>query len=525
MADWTGPFHLPKFTDDKFEEQKAKYVAKHGYTITVPALDDIIHLKQFPPLTKEEYKLWTGKIPVAEIPDVEKSGKEIAEELLAGKRVVSTKRRPNAEEIKEYRKNAKNMIPPGRREEIRVEKQKRKKRYLAMLASPEPKIVRDAGAIMTSLDDLQDAVSTLACIGLITAAVVGGTTAAVLAGPLGWIVGAATLLQLINPYSRLKGPRGNPYTGRRPKKGLEKATDKNPFSKKARKRVAKNIKKFRPKVGNWIEALQVTDNIFGVGISIGPIMGYAQSVIAGEVRKMTGEKVARKFAGETESKLAAKAGRAMKSLAVCHSVRWKSDFEAEFYTFLAANLANQVLYPYMQDNNPFEKIDDLAELEVEANKITDLLWIEIFEEEGHTAEEYEIWPQNGERWITYGELQEKTASMAAENLRTFAERNKHSPLAFVAGQNAHDFALGMMETIEGPGQVEIEYSHIERAVLMILDNGWCYPDDITDAQVEKFEDWLYVHEYMDTQPSYRDIWRYAEVFCGFKWAKSPDEIR
>ena len=525
MADWLGSFHAPKFSDEKFEEQKAKYVAKQGYTVTVPAFDDIIHLKRFPPLTEKETKLWTGKIPADEIPDVYRSGEEIAKLLREGKGPVSKMRRPNAEEQKAYRKAAKNQIPPERFAEIKAEKEKKRAKYLAMLASPSPKIVRSAGAILTSLDDLQDAVSTLACIGLITAAVVGGTTAAVLSGPLGWVVGAATLLQLINPYSRLRGRKGKAATGRRQKKLLEKLTNKNPFSKKSRAKVARNIKKFRPSVGNAIEALQVTDNIFGVGLSIGPIMGFAQDLIAGGVRMLMGEDVKFKAPPPKVPAHVAKAQRGLKSAAVGGYFPWESDISDEMAVLIGANLCLQVIHPYLQEWNPFTEVEDLANCMIEAPRPTDPLIIEIIEESGRTIDEVCNWPQNGERWITLAELQEKTAPQATANLRHFAEANCHDPLAFIAGQNAHDFALGTIETIEGLDQVEIEYSRAERIVLIILDQGWCYPDDITDAQVEKFEDWVYVHEYMDTQPSYKDIWRYAEVFCGFKWAKSPDELR
>ncbi|MDP1710658.1 MAG: hypothetical protein Q8L46_01835, partial [candidate division WWE3 bacterium] len=234
MADWTAPFHLPKFSDEKFEEQKTKYNEKHGFTVTLPAFEDVILLKQFPPMSVKEQNLWTGNILAADMPAVDRTPAEIVALLRAGKGPVSPTRRPNAAEQKEYRKNAKNQIPEERRAQIALEKKRKKEKYLAQLGSPSPKIVRSAGAVLTSLDDAQDAISTLACIGKIAAVVVGGTTAAALSGPLGWVAGAATLLQLINPYSRLKGPHGKAKTGRGGKKDLEKLTDKNPFTKKSR---------------------------------------------------------------------------------------------------------------------------------------------------------------------------------------------------------------------------------------------------------------------------------------------------
>lgn len=481
MADWAGPFHLPKFTKEEFDERKRKYNEKYGYTVTVPAFKDIIHLFPFPPMTEHETALWKAR---------------------------------------EY-----DEIPAGRLQQVRDEKARKKAKFLAMMASPSPKIARSAGAILTALDDLQDAVSTLACIGLITAAVVGGTTAALLTGPLGWVVGASAALNLINPMSRMKGPKGRPYAGRKGKKDWEAWCEKNPFTKKARSRVAKNITKFVPKMGNFVEALQVTDNIWGQGLCLGPIVGFVQDVLSAKVRMEMGQKVDIKMAPGWKPKHLATASNALRAVSVMHGYPWKSYFMDETYSFIAANLAQQVLAPYLDEYNPMEEIDDLAKYEIEAPRPTDILILEIIEETGYIVDEVCNWPQNGERWISYGELAEKTEKQATENLRHYAEENKHSALAFIAGQNAHDFALHSLAAWEGEEQVEIEYLSCSRIIIIILDNGWCYPDDIRMDQVRKFEDWCYVHEYMGTVPSGKEIWRYAEIFCDFRWATSEDEYR
>lgn len=481
MPDWFAPFHLPKFTDSKYEEQKAKYNRREGYSVTLPALDDIIKIKTFKPMTEQETGDWKNK--------------------------------------RYYN------IHPDRLAEIQREKESKRNKYLTMLKAPSPEVLRSWGAIATALDDTQDALSTLACIGMIAGAVLGGTAAAALSGPVGWLAGAAFLLNLLNPMSRLKGPGGGAKAGRAAKKELEKLTDKNPFSKKSMAKIAKKMKKFRPSLSNLIEALQVTGDVFGIGISIGPIMGLAQDLASGLVRMAMGQKVTFTTGPPHVPAHVMVAQKVLKGQAANHGYAWKSDISDEIASMVATNLALQVIEPYLQDWNPFDQVDDLANCMVEAPRPTNILTLEVIEEMGYNLDDICNWPQNGEHWITLAELQEKTAPQAAANLQYFAEQNKNNALAFTAAQNAHDFALGTIEAIEGPGQVYQEYSHIERIVIIILDNGWCYPDDITDAQIKKFEDWCYVHEYMNTQPNYRDIWRYAEVFCGFTWAKSPDEAR
>lgn len=525
MADWTASFKLPKFSDEQFKEQHAKYVEKNGYTVTIPAWDDVIHIKSFPPMTDDEKKLWTGDVLASEIPDVEKTGTEIAQELLAGKTTVSSTRRPTAAEQSAYKKALKLQIPEERRSEIQAEKDKKKARYVAMLGSPAPEILRSVGSIAVAVDNAQDAMATLAAIGMVTGALAGETTAAFLAGPVGWLAGGAALLNMINPMSVMKWPVSRTVAGRAAKRDLEKLTDKNPFSKKAKAKTTAKMKTYMPGMSTAIEALQVTDNLFGVGISLGPIVGVAQDALSGMVRQIGGAQVTYKLPPNPLPDHATVASMALKAQAVIHGIPWFSDLDDEVMSFISANLALQVVTPYLQDWNPMTEIEDLTNVEIQAPRPADVLTLEIIAEMGHNIDDVCNWPQNGEQWITLGELQEKTAPQATANLNHFAEENPNSALAFLAAQNAHDFTLGTIEAIEGPGSVYVEYSHTERTLMIILDNGWIYPDNITAEQIQKFEEWVYTHEYMDTQPSYQDIARYAEIFCGFKWVRSPDETR
>ena len=378
---------------------------------------------------------------------------------------------------------------------------------------------------------------------MIAGATLGPAAAAILAGPTGVLAGAAALLNAINPMSYMKWPKGRTAAGRAAKRDLEKFSDKNPFSKKARWKTTQKMKKFRPGMSNVIEALQATQNIFGIGLCLGPIMGVAQDMLSGLVRQWSGEKVdykltPDKYRKEIEHPSPPKpvtvlkpppltpahvkqAMTALKSYEAAFFTPWHSDMLEESKLMIAANLSLQIIAPYLQDWNAFDQIDNLDDVMIEAPQPEDVLTIEAIEEAGYTLDAVCNWPQNGERWITVGDLFDATIQPAAENLEHFAQDNKNSDLAYVALENAHDFALGSIEAIEGLNSVGIEYTRTERIVLTILGNNWRYPDDITPAQIEKFEDWVYVHEYMNTQPTSKDIWRYAEVFCGFSWTSTP----
>jgi len=591
MADWTAPFHAPSFSDDEFEKQRAAYVAKHGYTVTIPTLDDIIHLKPFKAMTEKEKELYSGtRLLTQQEKDeywIKHPGKvtrePTAHDLWTGKErhVTPSKNPPERKLITapskketgytaaEWRKQQRALIPVGRLMDIKKEKQKKKDKYLAMLADPSPKIARNAAAILTTIDDLQDAVSTLACIGMVAAAIIGGPIAAAVLGPLGLIMGASTLLNMLNPMSHLRKLGASRATGRAAKIRLEKQTNHNPFSKEAKVKLDRKLKgaefppgwkpgdkppkgvyipkgtkfpagwkpgdatprgatilkKFRPTVGNAIEALQTTDQIFGVGISIGPIMGFVQGSISGLIRKHNGERVALAVGSPKPSKINAVAGKALRAVALMNGYQWHSDANDETMAIYAASLGMQVLYNTVQDYNPILEVEDIGSYLVECQQPGDVLTREILEEAGLDPDNACVWPQNGQRWISIQDLQEATADQATANLRHYGEKYNHTLEAYNALTAADDFAINFLCAVEGPENVRVDYLHTERIVISILDKGWIYPDDITPDQVEKFEEWCAVHEYMDTQPTGKDIWNYAERFCGFTWQTDPQQER
>jgi len=481
MAKWDGPFKLPRWTSEEFTAMKAKYVAKHGYRVTVPGFDDIIHLKTAKPMTEEEESLWKGR---------------------------------------KY-----DQIPAKRRAEIRNEKQRKKDQFLAMLASPSPRIAMNVASIMTSLDDAQDAISTLAAVGMIAAKVLPKFLQRAIMGPLGWVLAASDLMNLLNPYSRGGRAWGTKNSGRAAKKKMEKMTEKNPFSKKARAKRARRIRRFRPSIGTAVEAAQTTDEIFGIGISLGPIMGFAQDVLFGMVRDKMGQTVTIDFPPRAISSWGQAAMKCLKSSICFQAFAWESDMTDEIASMIAVNLSLQAAYPLLEEWNPLEEVDNIGELYIKAPVPTDILTIEVIEEAGYNVEDLCGWPGINKLWASLDEISTIADDYAARNIRHFGEKNRHNIAAFIGAQNANDFAVNMIAALEGPDQVVVDYIRESRIMIIILDNGFIFPDAITPEQIGKFQDWCYTHEYLQTMPTVRDIWRYAQVFCDFTWVRSPIELR
>ena len=123
MADYTAPFHMPEFADDKYLAKKAEYVKEHGYSITLPRFSDIVHLGMHKPMTNQEKILWY-------------SGRKME-------------------------------IGKSRQLELYYQKARSKERYEKMMASPIPNVVSSITSVLTAVDDAQDAIISLASIGRI----------------------------------------------------------------------------------------------------------------------------------------------------------------------------------------------------------------------------------------------------------------------------------------------------------------------------------------------------------------------
>jgi hypothetical protein len=245
MADWTAPFHKPHMPTDEFNELRKKYVEKHGYTVTIPGLEDVFKFKAENPLTAEEQYHWKNK--------------------------------------------NQSFFDKDRYEEIRYMKQRRKDKFLSMLSSPSPHIFGARAAIITSLDDTQDALSTLSGIGTLAYMGSGALMKKIIKGPLGWLMAAENA---INYVTKGLSPELRPMAD---KPDRERTTEKGAKARQAK--VAKTERML--KAGKWqgklIETAQTTDNIFGTGISLGALMNLPVDFVSGFVRTVALQKVDMKF--------------------------------------------------------------------------------------------------------------------------------------------------------------------------------------------------------------------------------------
>ena len=144
------PVKRHRYTTEEFTRKKAEYVAKYGYTMTIPGFSDIV-----------KFDLTTP---------------------------------PSEAELKLYRKKDIKALGSHRYNQIKKLMQRKKESFLRMMGSPNPEWLMNIGTNMTFLDDINDSLGTLAVITRTFAHVLPKTVGKALLGPAGWALTAADIV-------------------------------------------------------------------------------------------------------------------------------------------------------------------------------------------------------------------------------------------------------------------------------------------------------------------------------------------
>jgi len=218
--DFTG--FLPKFSTEEFNKRRDKYQSKYGNTVNIPGFSDVIHI-----------------VPKAKI-----SAEERAAHLWATKRGLPSPLTPAQQETMVYKKF----------------------RFLKALASATPTWMKNYGALATVLDNVEDGLVTVSILGRIAAKIAPrllGRAVPV----LGWVLMGSDILNAVNLFSWAT------IMTRGCKKLHGDMVSKNPFHAKAAASRALKLKRTIPTFGETLEILQTTDQLFGIGLCLGGLMG------------------------------------------------------------------------------------------------------------------------------------------------------------------------------------------------------------------------------------------------------------
>lgn len=455
MPDWLAPYHVPTLTDAEFARRKAEYTAKHGFSMTIPGLSDIIKIKTQEPMTFQEHKWWKAK--------------------------------------------QWDRFSEQRYEELKKEKQKKKDRYLAMLSSPTPAIVQNAGSIMTAIDDAQDATITLATLGQLARKIAPKTAGKILKGPVGVLTLASDGLNLVQSTAMYCMA---PMYG---KKGSEQMAKASPRNLKAKLKKRMNLKARLPNKSDWIQGLQTSDQIFGFGISLGPLVGLAQDIWFGSVRARPGEYMDVKLPVPDFKHWCKAAMKVAKSTSLLFSWLHGTDDEEILSWIMGAAHAFQYLNECNQVWNPLEMTGNLDTIEVQAPLPWHTLTQEVISAEALPLDSVIGWPQTGNEWATIPEIMEGTQETATLNINNFLTRNKHSWAGFVGGLATCEGSTYALSTMEGEDDVYYDYTIQMKVSIMMQKEGYFLDPAQPYSKFQLFQFYLDECEKDDWMPTMKQI--------------------
>ena len=459
MADWGAPFTIPKYTSAEFRKLKAEYVAKHGYTITFPGLYDVIKIPIEKPMSEQEKYDWSrgffGEFS----------------------------------EIRLY--------------EIQQMKKKRKDKFLAMLASPMPEVISNVGSFMTSIDDAQDCLFTIGAAGFATMRFSPPPVAAAIALPVGAVMTAANALNIIQSLGR----KGMP--GIEAKRAWQKKTGIDPWSKKGRIKYAEQLVKTFPKKAIAIQALQTTNEVFGVGLCLGPLVGLFIDTISGPVRRIFGDKVTVKLPIPTYSefcKAAQHAGRT--TFAYFHPGVQTSD--EEVITMMMAHwLGQMALYSDTIDKPGWENYNDQDDLELMMPKPTNILTLEVIEEAGINVNDVCNWPHSGKPWAPLTELVEEYEKPCQNYFDEYMAIHDKDWIGYIFKTLACDAHFYTMAAAEGEDQVQVDYTATSKTCSILLEYRMYIDMDQPGDKIQLLTDKMDSWELTEIKPTLSEI----TVFC------------
>ncbi len=524
---------MPEYTDEKFRAQKAAYVQEHGYSITLPKFRDIIHIGLHKPMSEQEKILW-----------------------YSGKR---------------------NQIPHARHIELQYQKERSRDKYKNMLASPIPNFLSNVTSFLTSWDDAQDAIISLAAIGRLACFVLPKVVVGWLAWPIGllWFIAAIMSLLvgpsacMLNPmackrYMRMKlAYRANTLKGNaRPWKDRMKN-----LAKYEKAKLGAGLKgyatsgKWYPSFSEGIQMAQVTDQVYGVGVSLGPLFGMAYDLMSGGVRWVAGQDVSfnntpsdveiytkatdkihnyarwkrpkakmsqSEFLTWKQKKISEgtwgvrnlqdkHVQQAMKLHATGYGFPRRTNYQEEAANYALAEICLQGTRNVLNYWDPESNVTGLEHIQIEAYNNPNPLVEEMLMEEGLDPESGIGWPVTGKRWQTYEEIQTTIAPVAAANIRHFTETCPDERLKAIGEMSATAAGLMAISFQVGEQNVGIQFHAAIDIAEMLLDKRYAFPATITMEQISEFALWTQAHEDNNTRPNLRDILGYAKNSLGFEF--------
>ena len=295
-------------------------------------------------------------------------------------------------------------------------KNEKKENLIRILESPAPEWAMKYSTVMTWIDDIQDTASVVIPL-VSTLFRVAPKVFGKILPVFGWLSLAYNFLNLANAIGRA------PLTPMKSKRSVCKFLSRNPFTRRANVERVTNIKNWKPNIGDLIQALQVSDQLTGVGLSLGGVMGAITNSIFGAYRKLTGEPVRFSFDAPEVSNLGFLGARGLQAAAAIGSQGQVFSEEMHFWTYITAALSNLALAGEFKDAYLGDLIEDPQNIALPAPEPTDPITIAVIKEMGLNVQNGIGWPWNGKKIISGGDYIDATAEPCRSNFVNYCFRH------------------------------------------------------------------------------------------------------
>ena len=399
MPEYNFPISLPTFTDEEFERERNEYVEENGWHVTVPKLTDVIH---FRPRSEPDQAEWDTYVS-SDMARADPNRHRAISQLLDAKRAKRDR----------------------------------------MLASPMPTWGKNIASVLTTFDDINDTLGTAGVLMRVAARLLPRTLGRLMLGPVGWLFLLADIAGLFLDIMRL------PLVCYKKKKLYERVRGLNPFSKKSRVLRARRMRRLGVGKGEWIELLQTTDNIFGVGLCLGPILGFAYDVVAGTVRMIMGQEVHWHSPPPRRPKWVHPSEKLLRDSPVLHGAGEEMSDDDHLAFYVALNGATQVMKPYIDAWHPLDQVVNFDAVLFQAPRPHHPTTKFVLEEIGIKEGQGIGWPGLDKDLVTWEELWDHTQPRAARRFMDYAIRNRQNYKGLVGCQNGDEFGMNMLSILEG----------------------------------------------------------------------------
>jgi len=425
--DWEPPVDIPRMADEEMKRKKAEYTDKYGYYVSFPKIRDIIHTRRHEEPDQREYDLWRK----------------------GDRRALGNRRFDEIDQIIIDKRRKANQI----------------------LASPLPTAVGNWVSILTFMDDINDTLGTAALVARFAAKLAPRALARFFLGPAGWLLLAAEIVGLI--YHMMKLRYLSTALCILGKRMYGKYGKMNPFSKKAKARRSRKLRRLTPSKGELIEGLQVTDSMFGIGLCLGAAFGFVFDVISGTVRSIKGEPVTWFGTPPPMQKYEKQSFAAIRNAQIAAHINPLLTDQEQAGMYFALFSAAQVVKAYNDEFDILDSIPSLEGLEIEAPTPKHPTTLHVLRELGWNGIDGIGWPGADKRWMDPLKLWDLNAEPGGQKLMDFAIRNRNNYPMMFGVQAAADYAKLMFLMASDPGTVEEEWDEHHEGWAKFMDDG-CY---------------------------------------------------